>query len=307
MIATEVFTVKATPPFDFNISAKIFSGGDRQISNYENGKFWQVIRVNEKLILTIIKSLGTVEQPELSVELRANEKISDVDKRKAREIIGALFNLNFDLNPFYEEVKNDNIMAELTRKMRGLKSPTTPTVFEALVDSIVEQQISLNVADSMKRKLIKTFGDTLNLNGEVYYTFPTPSKLASVSSEQIRQCGLNLKKIEYIKEISKLIANGKLKLEKFKEYENTEEIIKELDEIRGIGVWTAEMTMVRGIQKLEAMPADDLGLRRIISHYYCKETRIASEEARKIAENWGKWKGLASFYLYMASSLGIEA
>lgn len=306
MTATQVFTVKATPPFDFDLSARIFSGGDRQISNYENGKFWQVIRLDEKPTLIAIKSSGTVEQPKLSVKLTCDQKISDTDKRRAAEIIGTLFNLNFDLNPFYEEAKNDKVMAELTRRMRGLKSPTTQTAFEALVDSIVEQQISLNVAGSMERKLIKAFGDTLRLKWEVYYAFPTPRNLASASSKQLRQCGLSLRKIEYIKEISKLIADGKLELEKFKKYESAKEIVKELDEIRGIGVWTAEMTMVRGMQKLDAMPADDLGLRRIISRYYCKKRRITSEEARKTAENWGRWKGLASFYLYVASVLGIE-
>ena len=103
-----------------------------------------------------------------------------------------------------------------------------------------------------------------------------------------------------------MITNGKLDLEKLKDYENIREIIDELCEIRGIGVWTAELTMVRGMQKLEAIPADDLGVRRWISHYYCDDRKISGEEARRIAEKWGKWKGLASFYLLMAGSLGIS-
>jgi DNA-3-methyladenine glycosylase II len=97
--------------------------------------------------------------------------------------------------------------------------------------------------------------------------------------------------------------HSRLDLEKLKNHEDAEEIVGELDRIKGIGVWTAEMTMVRGMQKFEAIPADDLGLRRVVSHYYCKDTRISSEETRKIAEKWGKWKGLAAFYLIMAEWL----
>lgn len=64
--------------------------------------------------------------------------------------------------------------------------------------------------------------------------------------------------------------------------------------------------MIRGMQKFEAMPADNLGVRRYISHYYCKDRKISSEEVRKIADKWGRWKGLAIFYLIMAGRLGLK-
>jgi DNA-3-methyladenine glycosylase II len=299
-------TLKPIPPFDFDLSATIFSDGDKQIRKYEKGKYWQVIRTNDKLILVAIRSVGTVDEPKLSVELKSKEEILPNDKEKAKEIIYFLLNLKLDLNPFFEDVRNDKVMSALVRKLRGLKSPTTATVFEALIDSIVEQQISLNVAHSLAKKLIKTFGDTLEIANEVYYAFPTPQKLASATIEQLRQCGLSAKKAEYIKEISKLVSDRKLDLEKFKEYEDLEEIINELDKIRGIGIWTAELTMVRGMQKFEAIPADDLGVRRCISHYYFGGSKISAEEARHIAEKWGNWKGLASFYLIMAERLEEE-
>jgi DNA-3-methyladenine glycosylase II len=197
-------------------------------------------------------------------------------------------------------------MAQLTRKLRGLKIPTTPTVFEALVDSIVEQQISLKVANSLENRIIKKFGESLDLDGATYFAYPTPQQLASVSIEELRQCGLSIRKGEYIKEASMLIADGKLNLEKLKNHESSEQIIGELDQIRGIGVWTAELTILRGMQRLDALPADDLGLRRVISRYYRGGKAISSEEARQIAESWGEWKGLAAYYLVVADMKNIE-
>lgn len=146
----------------------------------------------------------------------------------------------------------------------------------------------------------------MRLNHEAYYAFPTPQKLAPSTIEQLRGCGLSFKKAEYVKKISGLVADKKLDLDKFKSYEDAEEIVKELDKIRGIGVWTAELTIVRGMQKLEAIPADDLGVRRCISHYYSNNREVSGDEARRIAENWGRWKGLASFYPIMAGRLGVE-
>ena len=306
MTSTKKITIKVLSPFRFDLSAEIFADGDKQIRKYENGRFWQVLRVNGKLILAIVESVGTVDEPKLSAELRSNMKITEDDKKKAAEVIKALFNLNFDPTPFYETAKQDKTMAKITQKLWGLRSPTTQTVYEALVDSIVEQQISLKVANTLERKIIKKFGDTLTVDGEVYYEYPAPQQVAAAPVEALRQCGLSQRKAEYIKEVSTLIATGKLDLEKFKKYDSADKIIEELDTVRGIGVWTAELTIIRAMQKWDAMPADDLGLKRVIAHYYCKDKTITSAEARQIAKPWGKWKGLAAYYLVVAEVLGVE-
>jgi DNA-3-methyladenine glycosylase II len=305
MIYTENVTVPALPPFSFSLSSEIFADGDRQIRNYEQERFWQVLRVNGKLVLAAVEEAGTVDNPKVSVELKSDKPITAEDKKRAEEAVNALFHLDLDLKPFYETVKNDKTMANITSKLWGLKSPTTPTVFEALVDSIVEQQISLKVANSLEARIIKKFGDTLDLDGDVYYVYPTPQSLATVSIEDLRGCGLSFRKAEYIKGAAMLIAEGKLDLEGFRSYERSEQIIEELDEIRGIGVWTAELTMLRGMQRLEALPADDLGLRRVIARYYRDGKPIKSAEARRIAENWGEWKGLAAYYLVVADMKDI--
>jgi DNA-3-methyladenine glycosylase II len=297
--------IKPVAPFDFELSAKIFSDGDKHIRKYENGQLSQIIRLDRKLVLAIIRSLGTVDEPKLLVTLESNEEIANDDKRKVVDTIKRLLNLGFDLNRFCQEVKHDRVMRHLTQRLRGLKSPTTATVFEALIDSVVEQQISLNVAESMERTLVKAFGGRVNVRGEVYYAFPTPSSLAFAGIEALRKCGLSYRKAEYIRGISRLIVDGELKLEKLRDHKNIRKIMSELDNIRGIGAWTAEMTMVRGMQKPEVFPADDLGLRRVISHFYRKGQKISSKEARRIAEKWGKWKGLAAFYLVVAERLGL--
>lgn len=300
---TRILTLKCVPPFDFDLSLRLFSGGDRQIRRYEEGKFWQVVRIDGKLVLVTLEALGTVDNPEVSARLESVQRLSANDEQKTRQVACALIDADFDLEPFYTDAKKDRIMADIVHKLGGLKIPSAVTVFEALIDSITEQQISLNVAHVLQTNLIKTFGDPLSLDTGVYYGYPTPQKLASTSLEQIRKCGLSTRKAEYIRDISRMVAEGKLNLEAFKRYKDVNKIIEELDEIKGIGIWTAELTIVRGMQKYEAIPADDLGLRRTISHFYCKDRKITGDEARRIAEKWGKWKGLASFYLIVADML----
>jgi DNA-3-methyladenine glycosylase II len=209
------------------------------------------------------------------------------------------------LKDFYNQVQPDQVMTQITQKLYGLKIPTTPTVFEALVYAIVEQQISIKVARSIEERLAIKFGEPLQLDGETFFAFPTPQGLTKAGANEIRQAGLSQRKADYICGAAQLIVDGTLNLEQLKTERNAEKIIAELDDIRGIGVWTAELTMLRGMQKFDAFPADDFGIRRVISHYYCDNKAIKAEEARKIAAPWGNWKGIAAFYLLAAEANNI--
>ncbi|HUK85266.1 MAG TPA: hypothetical protein VLU95_05345, partial [Candidatus Acidoferrum sp.] len=256
MTFTEMFLIEALAPFNFDLSAQIFSGGDKQIRQYADGKFSQVLKINERLVLIILTSVGTVEHPKIAVEIKSDALLTSDDKLKAAEAIKFIFNLDFDLCSFYGEIKNEPVMNHIALLLNGLKNPTTPTVFEALTDSIVEQQISLKVAQTVERRLIKNFGEKLALDGETYYVYPMPQKIAKVSISELQGCGLSERKAEYLKGSAQLIVDGKLDLEGLKNNQTPQEILSKLDAIRGIGIWTAELTMLRGMQKLYAFPAD---------------------------------------------------
>lgn len=299
----QTLNLKCVPPYDFDLSMRLFSGGDKQIRRYEEGKFWQAIRVEGKIVLATLKATGTVDIPEVSAELESDQEISVEDRRKCRQLLSFLLGADFDLQPFYREAKKDKTMMRIVQKLRGLKVPSTVTVFEALVDSIVEQQISLNVAHVLQVNLIKKYGDPLDLETGVYYAYPTPQKLALAEIKDLRKCGLSTRKAEYIRNVSETIVEGKLDVENFKRHTDVSKIVEELDKINGVGVWTAELTVVRGMQKYDVIPADDLGLRRVISHFYFDGEKIAPDDAREMAQKWRKWKGLASFYLVVAETL----
>lgn len=293
-------------PFDFNLTASIFSDGDKQIRKYDEGRYWQVIRLLREPALIILSSIGTVDKPKLLVDVSGMRELLNEHLNIAKETVYNLFNLDFDLRQFYKEVSDDPIMLKLIKLLRGLKSPATQTAFEALISSITEQQISLDAAFSIQKRLTKAFGDVININEDIYYAFPTAEDLASATIVQLRSCGLSTRKAEYIRDIARLVSSGQLDLEAFKSHDDTNEIVDELCKLRGVGVWTAELTLIRGMHKLEVIPADDLGLWKTISHYYRNDEKISSEDAHTIAKKWGTWRGLAGFYLIMARRRGIE-
>jgi DNA-3-methyladenine glycosylase II len=88
-------------------------------------------------------------------------------------------------------------------------------------------------------------------------------------------------------------------------YTDTEAIIIELMKVRGVGRWTAELTILRGLHRPDAFPADDIGVRRSIARFYLHTSRLSPSEARDFAGRWGSWKGFAAYYLEIADLLGI--
>jgi len=120
----------------------------------------------------VVSSVGTVDKPNLLVKVLPSRAISSEDAKTICSSVSSMFNLDLDLAAFYEYVKKDKVLAPFTRRLRGLRSPTTPIVFEALVSSIIEQQISLNVALVLENNLIRAFGDKLKICKRDHYAFP---------------------------------------------------------------------------------------------------------------------------------------
>ncbi len=305
MAFTQKFTLNPAAPFDFDLTCQIFAGSDPQIRSYQNCVFRTLLRLGTELVLAEVTSSGTVEKPKLEVAVHSNKSVTIQTVKAAEQALIYLFNLNFKLGEFYKKIQPDPTISKIAQQLYGLKNPTTLTVFEALVDSIVEQQISIKVAHTIEERLCKKFGDQLQVNGETYYVYPTPQNIKASSIIGLRECGLSMRKAEYIYGAAELIADGKLDLEGMKNQPDPEAIIKELDEIKGIGVWTAELTMLRGMQRLDALPADDLGIQRVISTYYRGGVRIKAAEIREIAKAWGKYSGLAAFYFIIAEVKGL--
>jgi DNA-3-methyladenine glycosylase II len=301
-----VTTLVPRTPFDFSLSAAIFSSGDPQIRLFRNGVFRQLLTTSRGPVLVEVTSTGTTEKPGLSLTLSSDRQITRGQVRETETRIASMLSITDDLVPFYSAVAADPILADLTVQLRGLKTPVTLTVFEALTDSIIEQQISLKAARSVENRLIRATGRQLILDESVYYCYPEPAILAKIPDSTFRACGLTLRKGEYIRDISRMIVSRDLDVEAYRDNPDTESVMDELMSLRGIGRWTAELTLLRGLHRSDAFPADDIGVRRFISQFYRGNQKISAADVRSFAERWGLWKGFAAYYLEVADLLGIR-
>ena len=305
-VSMQLITLNPKPPYDFSLSAAIFSGGEPDIRIFKDDVFRQVLDTSNALVLAEVRSAGTTEDPKLTLTLRSDRPVRRDDARRAGVMVASILSIADDLDPFYRAVAGDPVLADLTIQLRGVRAPVTPTVFEALTDSIIEQQISLKSAHSIENRLIRTVGKELVLDGSRYSCYPDPEILAGTPDSTFRSCGLTVRKGEYIRDVSRRILAGDPDVEGFRKYRDTEQVIEELVQIRGIGRWTAELTVLRGLHRPDAFPADDVGVRRFIAQFYFRGKKISAADARTLADRWGAWKGFAAYYLEVADLLGIR-
>lgn len=287
------FLIQPQPPFDFDLTASIYSRFPVQcVDLYRDGLYERILRFKGKNHLVRVKSKGSVEKPKILVET-----MSDLKKKALiRNKISWLFSLDDNLDGFYKIAKKDKKFFSIVKSFYGLRVPKTPTVFEALIIAIIEQQVAMTTALAMRKRLVEKFGQFLKIGKKKYFAFPTPEVLAKAKAGEIRKLGLSLKKAEYIIGVAGKVVNKEINLETMKSWE-MERILATLTEIRGIGPWTVEYMMCRGMGRYETMPADDLGLRSGLTQHLDKKERVSAEEARRFLNHFGQFKGYAAFYL----------
>ncbi|MFV1916905.1 MAG: DNA-3-methyladenine glycosylase [Patescibacteria group bacterium] len=183
-------------------------------------------------------------------------------------------------------LKKDKYIGPLVKKFGHctLKPKKKSEYFEDLVDAIVQQQLSLAAAATIFKRVKESLG------GEV-----VPDKILRKRDETLRTCGLSYAKIRYLKNLSRKIESGKLKIESLGDFSD-EEVMEELISVKGIGKWTAEMFLMFSLVRADIFPVDDLGLQNAFKKLI--KRNIKPDRMAKIAERWKPYRTIASWYIW---------
>jgi DNA-3-methyladenine glycosylase II len=162
-----------------------------------------------------------------------------------------------------------------------------PDIFDALVDAIISQQISVKAADAIMARVRAALPE-----GKV-----TPETLRPLDFDRLRALGLSTPKARYIRNLIEHISSEQLQLEHLEELED-EEIITQLTAVKGIGRWTAEMTLIFTFGRADVLPVDDLGFLEGMRVAYQLPERPTKQEARERGELWRPYRTFATWYLW---------
>jgi DNA-3-methyladenine glycosylase II len=213
-----------------------------------------------------------------------------------------VWSLDDDLRRCYRVFAQDPVMRPLLALSRGLRMIRTPDLYEALMIAIVNQQVSVAAGESIRRKLNAALGDRLTVDGLAYVGAPVPQRVLAAGAAALRGLGLSRQKARYTLEIAERARTGALDPARFNALDD-EAAIAKLMEIPGVGRWTAEIVLMRGLGRADVFPAGDLGLIIAVQRLLGRKDRPTEDELRAMAGRWRGWRSYGALYLW--KSLGI--
>lgn len=164
---------------------------------------------------------------------------------------------------------------------------TRPAIFQSLVLTILEQQVSLASAYAAFKKLKEKTG------------FVTPKKILLLTDEELRACYFSRQKIIYVRLLAKAIMSKKINLKKLS-IATDEEIRTTLKQIKGIGDWTVDVYLMHALQRTDLFPLGDIALVNSLKHVKQLHASVTKEEMLQIAEKWRPYRTVAAMLLWHA-------
>lgn len=157
---------------------------------------------------------------------------------------------------------------------------------ETLLRSIVGQQISIQAAASVWRKLANKIGKI------------QPENVLTISFEELKSCGLSKQKAQYIMNICNHFSSHSIKSHSYWEDRSYESIYEELITIKGVGPWTAEMFGMFYLLEKDIFPIKDIGIIRAMNQIYGEGEALPVEKIIEISEQWRPYRSVACWFLW---------
>ncbi|RPI88564.1 MAG: DNA-3-methyladenine glycosylase 2 family protein [Planctomycetaceae bacterium] len=164
--------------------------------------------------------------------------------------------------------------------------------FQMLVWSILSQQISGKAARSIRRRLVELIAPDR----------VSPENLATLSIGELRSAGVSPQKARYIHDLSAKVAEGTVRLPRVARMSD-DEVIAELVQVKGIGVWTAQMFLMFSLGRLDVFPHDDLGIRTALRNLYGLKDLPDRTRSHELAAPWRPYATVASWYCWRSLDL----
>jgi DNA-3-methyladenine glycosylase II len=161
------------------------------------------------------------------------------------------------------------------------------THFDALARSIIYQQLSTKAAGTIHGRFLDLFPDR----------HATPDRLLAVPDDTLRGVGLSRQKLSYLRDLAEKVHTGALPLDHLDEL-GDQEIIDYLVQVKGIGVWTAQMFLMFRLGRLDVLPDLDLGIRNAIKKAYRVRGVPNAKRIAKIGAPWRPYASIACWYLW---------
>ena len=191
--------------------------------------------------------------------------------------------------------KRDPVLGRVVKSIGPIDFEMDDGHYEALVGAIIYQQLAGAAARAILERFKKIYGGKI----------PNPKQYLSTDESKLRASGLSPQKISYIRDLCERIVKGSLDLPGLANLPD-EEAVEKLDEIRGVGRWTAEMFLLFVLGRKDVLPVDDLGIQKAVKRIYHLRKLPSKKKFEQLAQNWHPYCSVATLYLWRSGETAAK-
>lgn len=241
----------------------------------------------------VVVQVRQTHPDQLSIRMRGADAAED--RKRALAQLRRILGVDRDLEPFYQAAREFSWLRPLLSRARGLKPPRYPDLWEACVMVILFQQISLQAASTITRRLVEALGTRMESEGVVHYLFPSAERVLGVPDRELRRYGLSPSKAATLRRVGEAIGAGELR-EEVLEAMPSPAAAEVLQRIKGIGPWSATVILLRGFGRLDVFPINDTS----VAHNLELVSGGKRVDVGRLMAELGEQRGMLYYHLLLA-------
>jgi DNA-3-methyladenine glycosylase II len=265
--------VRPIPPFRLDLTVWALRRRPRNaIDHWDGTTYRRVILVGDTPTELAVRQAGPITAPTLIVTPTPTPR-APAESRRVRALVGRLLGVRIDLTDWYRTAAGDARLASLAARFQGVKPPRFPTVFEALVNAFACQQLSLEVGLELLNRLAVLCGTRVGIRGDAQCAFPTAQELTRLAPEKYQAIGFSRQKTRALLSLARAVTREGLDLETLA-HQDDAVVRRRLLELRGVGRWSAEYVLLRGLGRLNVFPGDDVSAQKGLAGWLGRSRRL---------------------------------
>ena len=297
-MTANTFFLTPRPPFRLDLTVwTLRRRPDNAVDRWDGREYRRVLPLSGEPVDVAVRQVGSPASPKLKISAQGRHLPAHT-KAVVSTGLERLLGLELDLAPFYRFTERRKPLRALAMRFRGMKPPRFASVFEGLINAIACQQLTLTVGIRLLNRLARACGMEFDGSGTVAHAFPRPGDLVNVSPATLRTLGFSRQKGRAILELAGSVAEGNLELESLSALPD-EAAVARLRELRGVGRWTAEYVLLRGLGRVHVFPGDDVGARNNLQSWLGLPEPLDYEGVGRTLHRWREFGGLIYFHLLL--------
>jgi DNA-3-methyladenine glycosylase II len=290
------FPLEAVPPFRLDRTAwALRRRPDNLVDQWDGQAYRRVLVVDGAPLAVAVTQPGGPDGAWLQVAV-VGGRVSAATRPAVAAALERLLGLRVDLTGFYRLAAGDERLGPLAERFRGLKPPRFPTVFETLVNAIACQQVTLTFGLQLLNRLAAAHGPVADGAPDALLALPGAELVAALEPDALRALAFSRQKASALHDLARATVEGRLDLEGLALLDD-QMALAELCALRGVGRWTAEYVLLRGLGRLHVFPGDDVGARNNLRRWLDLPAPLDYQGVRRIVAPWEPYEGLVYLHL----------